>query len=236
MKRLSRRFKRHFNRPGRRVAIKSHRAWYWQALAAVLLVGIGYLLAYWHLTIGAKFSPTFHVSPVLTDEALLAKVVFAERQLQVQRAMQEGLAKELAGVQEESMKLKESVNFYQSILEENASGDRAKLNSFKLEKGKAANQYQYHLVLSQQGSHSKAIQGSLKLALEGTDATGTKVKMPLKNDQDNAAQIKINFRYYQRVDGSFTLPDGVTGEMVEASFLENGAKQPNISQKVGLPG
>ncbi|MCB5185655.1 hypothetical protein LG201_10630 [Methylobacillus gramineus] len=234
MKRISRRFKRHFNTPSRRVAVKLHRAWYWQALAAILLVGIGYLLAYWHLTVGGKFSPTF-VKPVLTDEVLLAKVVFAERQLQVQRAVQEGLAKELAAVQDESMKLKENVTFYQGILEESANGDRVRLNSFKLEKGKTADRYQYHVVLSQQGSHNKAIQGALKFVLEGTDEKGDQIKLVLKHEPAANAQANVNFRYYQRMDGSFTLPPNIAGQGVEVSFLENGAKQPYISQKVDLP-
>ncbi|MCB5191047.1 hypothetical protein LG198_09940 [Methylobacillus arboreus] len=230
MRRLSRRFKRHFNKPTKRVAIKSHRAWYWQVLAALILVSMGYALAYWHFTVGGKLSPPFVSKPELTDQELLAKVVFAERQLQVQQAAQENLARELASVQEESIKLKENVAFYQSILEENSGGDRVRMNQVKLEKGKSPAEYDYHLVLSQQGAHSKSVQGDVKFALHGSNQEGQEFIIPLKVEQ-----AKVNFRYYQRLSGSFSLPQDVVVEAIEVSFLESGAKQPNISQKVDLP-
>lgn len=235
MKRLSRRFKRHFNKPSKRVAIKSHRAWYWQVIAALIMIAVGYLLAYWQLTIAERLHPSVLAKPVLSDKALLGKVVFAERQLQVQKAAQDNLARELTAVQEESIKLKENVAFYQSILEEGASTDRVRLNRVQLEKTEQPGRYHYLVVLSQQGSHSKPVSGGLQFKLQAVDAQGQSISVPLKLTADNAAQAAVKFRYYQRLEGSFVLPDGLTAEAVEVSFLENGSKQPNISQQVKLP-
>lgn len=235
MKRLSRRFKRHFNKPSKRVAIKSHRAWYWQAIAALILIALGYLLAYWQLTVAEGLHPPVVARPVLSDRELLGKVVFAERQLQVQKAAQENLARELAVVQEESIKLKENVAFYQSILEESAGSDRVRLNRVQIDKTEQTGRYRYLVVLSQQGSHSKPVAGNLQFKLLGVDGEGKPSSVPLKLAPDNAAQAAVKFRYYQRLEGGFALPEGLTAEAVEVSFLENGSKQPNISQQVKLP-
>lgn len=236
MKRLSRRFKRHFNKPSKRVAIKSHRAWYWQVIAALVLMAIGYVLAYWQLSVAEKLHPPMSLpKPLVSDRELLGKVVFAERQLQVQKAVQDNLARELAVVQEESMKLKENVAFYQSILEEGAGTDRVRLNRVQLDKTDQPGRYRYLVVLSQQGSHSKPVAGGLQFKLQTIDAQGKTSSVPLKLEADNAAQATVKFRYYQRLEGSFLLPEGLVAETVEVSFLENGSKQPNISQQVKLP-
>lgn len=235
MKRLSRRFKRHFNKPSKRVAIKSHRAWYWQVIAALILIALGYLLAYWQLTVAERLHPPMVAKPVVSDRELLGKVVFAERQLQVQKAAQDNLARELAVVQEESIKLKENVAFYQSILEEGSGSDRVRLNRVQLEKTDQPGRYHYLVVLSQQGSHSKPVAGSLQFKLQSVDMQGKAISVPLKLEPDNAAQAAVKFRYYQRLEGSFALPDGITAETLEISFLENGSKQPNITQQVKLP-
>lgn len=235
MKRLSRRVKRHFNMPNRRVAIKSHRAWYWQVVAALILVALGYALAFWQLTmVGHVLNPSIVMKPAsqpaLKNQELLAKVVFAERQLQVQKAAQENLASELATVQEESIKLKESLAFYQSILEEIPGGDQVRLSQLKVEKGKQPGQYNYGLVLSQQGTHSKSVQGSIQLILHGSKSGGQQqVALPLKS------QTKVNFRYYQRLDGSFNVPEDMNAEAIEIGFVASGTKQPAVSQRIDLP-
>jgi len=57
------------------------------------------------------------------------------------------------------------------------------------------------------------------------------VKLPVPD----AAGTTINFKYYQRIDGSFTVPADSMGQSVEASFFEARATQPKLSQKVDLP-
>lgn len=235
MKPVSRRLKRHYGVTAKRVAVRSQRPWYWRLLIAGLLILLGYFIGYWHLAGGDFGSLTNNVLRLVQENrALQAKIVHSERQLQVERAAQSNLAKELASMQDEDMRLKEDVAFYKSILNENTGAGELKMHSFKLSKGAQANQFNYHIFLVRSGRRDKIVRGSLKLALSATQA-GKSVMLPLGDGVSAGQEIKINFKYYQRVEGSFTLPNDIVGHAVHASFTGIGANQPRISQRVDLP-
>lgn len=235
MRRVSRRLRRHFGATARHVAIRSQRPWFWRPLLAGLLIFFGYLIAYWQLA-GGEFGNLRTGLERLIDEnrALQAKLVYGERQLQVERAAQDNLTLELARLQDEGMRLKEDLEFYRNILNETPGPSEVKLQSFKLAKSKQAGEYEYHLMIVQSGRSNKTVQGNVKLMLNGTK-DGQAITMPVNLDTAASQAMKINFKYYQRLDGSFTVPEGMTVETVEASFIEIGASQPKISQTVDLP-
>lgn len=209
--------------------------WYWGAFFVSALILLGYLAGYWQYAAGDMNALINEVkSLTMENQSLQAKIVHHERQLQVEQAAQSNLAKELATLQAEDMRIKEDVEFYKSILKVTpGSIGELKLHSFKLTKGSAANQYNYNILLMQSGKHDKLIQGQLNLVLSGMRG-GQAVILPI-GETPEAAGIKINFKYYQRVEGSFTVPDDVTGQALEARFVAAGATQPNITKKVDLP-
>lgn len=199
------------------------------------LVMLGYVVGFWQYAAGDLNTLTSHVQRLtLENQSLQARIVHQERQLQVEQAAQANLAKELALLQEEDMRIKEDIEFYKSILKvtPGAAGE-LKLHSFKLTRGSLANQYNYNILLMQSGKHDKLIQGQLNLVLSGTRG-GQSVALPVDGG-DGAEGIKINFKYYQRVEGSFVIPDDVAGQALEASFLQTGANQPHITKRMDLP-
>lgn len=229
-----RRVKHHFGPTARQVAVRPQLPWYWSAFWVIALVLLGYLAGYGQFAAGDLNSLSDKVE-MLTQEnqSLQAKIVHNERQLQVERAAQDNLAKELAALQEEDMRIKEDIEFYKSILKVTPGAGELKLHSFKLTKGTAPNQYTYNILLMQSGKHDKLVQGHLNLILGGTRA-GEPVTVPV--DGAPATQgIKINFKYYQRVEGSFTIPEDITGQTLEASFVATGATRPYITKKMDLP-
>jgi hypothetical protein len=232
---VSRRFKRHFGATSRRVAIRSQRPWFWRPLLACVLVFFGYLIAYWQLA-GGEFGNLRGSLERMIEEnrALQAKLVHGERQMQVERAAQDNLTLELAKLQDEGMRLKEDIEFYRNILNETPGPSEVKIQSFRLAKGKLAGEYEYHLMIVQSGRSNKTIQGNVKLTLLGIQ-DGQPVSIPVNLDAAASQAMKINFKYYQRLDGGFSVPQGMNAEAVEASFIEIGASQPKISQKVDLP-
>ncbi|ABE48329.1 hypothetical protein Mfla_0058 [Methylobacillus flagellatus KT] len=233
MKRISRRVKRHFHKPTKPVTVKSYRAWYWQLLGIIGLIVIGYALAYWKLNATGTLALTLERQP--TRKELMNRAVQAERQLQVQRVAQEKLTHDYAQAQDELMKLKEDLAFYKSMHNSGAALQGVKLTRLFVEKGKESGHYQYHLVLSQQSDAGRSVQGNLSFILQGRNQQGQVVRVPLLLQPANNTHAKVNFRYHQRLDGSFTLPGGIKVEEVELIFLETGATQPNIRQRVELP-
>lgn len=202
----------------------------------LVLVLLGYVFGYWQFAAGDLNTLNSRVHQLtLENQSLQARIVHHERQLQVEQAAQSNLAKELATLQAEDMRIKEDVEFYKSILKvtPGSSVGELKLHSFRLTKGAAANQYNYNILLMQSGKHDKLIQGQLTLVLNGLRGAA-QVSLPV-GEAPTAEGIKINFKYYQRVEGSFTVPEDVTGQALEARFVAAGASQPNIIKKVDLP-
>ena len=235
MRRQLRRMKRPFGAAASTVAVRPAVPWYWRVAMVLLLVFVGYILSYWQFVMGGFASPANKLQQLEQEnQSLQAKAVYSERQLQVEHAAQISLAKELVALQDEGMQLKEDVAFYKSILAEGDSTGVLKFHSFKLAKGAQADQFEYHILLVQSGRHDKTVQGNLKLNLSGLQ-NGKPVTVAVGANNGPPA-LKVNFKYYQRLDGSFTLPKGVTGQTLEVDFLEMGSNQPKISEAVNLPG
>lgn len=235
MRKVTRRLRGHFGATAKKVTVRSKQPWYWQWFVAILLILFGYLAGYWQFTGGDYIGLIRSVNNLLKDnQQLEVKTVYRERQLQVERAAQKSLADELSLLQGENMELKEEVAFYRGILNEGAVTGELKLHSFKLNKGKLPEQYEYHVLLIQSGRHDRAVQGSLDLKLTALQ-NGVPVTLSLSDGFKTIEPIKVNFKYYQRIAGNFVLPSDVDKPSVTLSLTGNGLKSPRIKQQLDLP-
>ena len=227
MKKLLRTLRRHFGITAQHVAVRSELPWYWKSVVWLILLGVGYGIGYLQFADADARSLASTISRLdQENHALQARLVHAERQTQVDRAAQANLAKEMTLLQDEDMRLKEEIAFYKSILAENSSSGVAKLHSVKLSKGTRSGDYQYRILLVQSGRHDKNVQGNLRLSINGKQLAET--VGPEKG-------IKINFKYYQRIEGSFTLADDLSGKVLQVQFFETGNSQPKLTQNISLP-
>jgi uncharacterized protein HemX len=122
MKPVRRKIRRHFGLTAKQVAVRSKRPWYFQVLLAVLFIALGFGSAYWiflggeNKTIRQKYEQI-----LLENKALQTKLVGAQRELQIELATNNNLAKELTTVQDESIKIKEDLFFYKNMLNDKKS-------------------------------------------------------------------------------------------------------------------
>ncbi len=117
MKPVRRNIRRHFGLTAKQVAVRSQRPWYFQALLALLFMLLGFGLAYWMLHDGESLSIREQLKQsVIANKELEAKLVGAQRELQVELATNNNLAKELSSVQDENIKTKQDLFFYKNML------------------------------------------------------------------------------------------------------------------------
>ena len=117
MQPVRRRVRRHFGLTAKNVAVRSHRPWYFQTILVLLFVALGYGMAYWML-------PRDDIETVrenlkqktLEYKEIEAKLVSAQRELQVELATKNNLAKELESVQADNLKAKADLFFYKNML------------------------------------------------------------------------------------------------------------------------
>ena len=118
MKPVRRKIRRHFGLTAKQVAVRSKRPWYFQASLAVLFVTIGFASAYWIFQGGENKSIRQQSDQVVLENKLLqTRLVGAQRELQIELATNNNLAKELASVQDENIKIKEDLFFYKNMLD-----------------------------------------------------------------------------------------------------------------------
>jgi hypothetical protein len=234
MRSVKRKLRRHFGATAHRVAVRAHLAWYWLPLTALVALILGYGAAYFQFA-GSQIRG-IHQKLADVDahnQAMQFKLVQAERQLQVERAAQANLSRELDSVQIESMRLKEDIAFYQNIFNERKAAREIHVHTFKVNKAPGNGDYDYHILLMQAGNHDKVVDGSLTLTLYGTPVGGEPQAITIQGSPN--LKQNLSFKYYQQVDGKFSVPTNVKSGYLLLEFVENGAARANISEKVEIP-
>lgn len=117
MRKIERRVRRHYGHTAKRVAVRSHRPWYFRIIMALLCAVIGFGLAFLLLRSDDYETVNDNLkAETLENQALEAKLIQAQRELQIELATNNNLAKELASVQDENLKVKEDLFFYKKML------------------------------------------------------------------------------------------------------------------------
>lgn len=234
MRRIARLMHRYFGPAAPHVAVRAEQPWYWRLLLVAGLLAMGYLLAYWRYAGGRDGQLREQVSQLEQENrSLRTQAIHVGRQQQVNNVAQSDLAKDLTVLQEENVRFKEDLTFYKSILEESTGVAVVKLHSLKVTRGGRAGEYQYRLLLIQSGKHDKNVQGSVQLAIIGTQSgmPFTQVVMGGKLPQQGG---KVNFKYYQPLEGSFVVPAGISAASLQAKFFQTGSAEPKLTQLVSL--
>lgn len=234
MKYAIRRLRRYFGMASRSVAVRTALPWYGLLGWRVGLVLLGYLIGYMQYSSGDVARLREQINKLaLENRNMRTQSIHMESQRQVNQIVQGDLAKELALLQEENGKLKEDVGFYKNILEDRSSVEALKLHSFKVNKSARMGIYNFRLLLTQSGRHDKNVQCSLQLFLIGTQE-GKSVALPVDIGA-GARDLKINFKYYQSVEGSFSVPQGASINSVLAKVYMSGSAEPRLTQSAALP-
>ncbi|OYY49411.1 MAG: hypothetical protein B7X95_00865 [Methylophilaceae bacterium 17-44-8] len=117
MKPIRRKFRSNFGLTAKQVAVRSRRPWYFQGILAFLFMCLGSALAFLVLHDGEQNAIRLRLQQTtLENKDLQTKLIEAQRELQVELATNNNLAKELATVQDERLKVKEELVFYKNML------------------------------------------------------------------------------------------------------------------------
>lgn len=234
MRRITRFIKRCFGPTATHVAVRAEIPLYWRIFWTISLMALGYSASYWRYAGGDAAALRETLSKLEQEnKALHTHAIHVERQQQITTVAQSDLTKDLATLQEENVHLKEDVVFYKSILEDSDGDAVIKLHSFKVSQGERSGEYQYRLLLVQSGKHDKNVQGNLQLTVIGTK-DGKSIMQQVMGDKNSQRNGKVNFKYYQPIEGSFVVPAQIAPQSLEAKFFQNGSNEPKLTQTVVL--
>lgn len=246
--RLRRSLKRRFSIAASPLAVRRHVAWYWRLPLLVALVGGGMVLSWWFYDAGMRFAGFERGSTVDELQRLREKVTQlegenaglqslaaqSERKLQIEQATQNDLAKTVKTLQDENAQLKEDLGFFRNLMSTEKSAAGLSVYRFKVENSVLPGEYRYRMLLLQGGQREREFQGKIQLLINVVqDGKKQVLAFPAAGAAETQA-YHVNFKFYQRLEGTFRVEAGVQVKSVQVRVYENGAAQPRLMQTVNL--
>ena len=153
-----------------------------------------------------------------------------ERQSQIERAAYADLAKQMKALAGENATLKEDLAFFQTLMPSGGKEGGVAINRFLVQNDALPGEYRYRLLLTQTGQRSKDFQGSLQFVVN-LQQDNKKVVMTLPAEDDKEGKdFKLNFRFYQRIEGRFRVAPNMMVKSVQVRVFENGSNEPKLTQ------
>ena len=238
-------FRRSFGISAPRMAVRPDVPWYWRALIGAALIAL-LVVAVWlvwgasGIARGPAASDLSELRSRLEQQdielaALRAHAAQHDRQVQIENATTADLAKQVKALTFENAKLKEDLAFFQSLMSTAAAREGAiTVNRFRLQPEAVAGEYRYQMLLVQSGQRVKEFQGRLQFVLD-VQHDGRKLVLVLPPEADREVRdYQLNFKFFQRVEGTFKLTPGSVLRGMQVRVFENGARTPKLTQNLSV--
>ena len=131
------------------------------------------------------------------------------------------LAAQVQALTTENNKLKEDLAFFENLIPAASSAEGVRIGAFKAD---ASNhlQIQYRVLAMQGGKNVQDFVGQLQFVATALQ-NGKTVTLTLPDPKsDEAAKMKLSFKYYQRMEGTLTIPEGTVIKSLQARILDKG--------------
>ncbi len=249
MAQFLRALQRKFGISAPRVAVRAHVPWYWRWLGYVALgaavVGIGWTTYDYGMELaGFRQSEAARAHAKLkegirqreTENAVLrSQVTAAERQMQIEHAAFGDVSKQVKSLTEENAALREDLAFFQSLMTVGGGTEGAlSVNRFRVQPEALPGEYRYRLLLVQTGQRVKEFQGKLQFVLNLQQGDRKFVlTLPAEGEKD-AKEYQVNFKFFQRVEGTFKVAPEAVVKSLQIRVFENGSIAPKLLQTVSV--
>ena len=248
MAQLLRSLQRKFGITASRVTVQAHFPWYWRWLGYIavgaLIVGVGWTTYDFGMEFaGFRQSEAARAQAKLKEELKLraaesaelrAQVTAAERQMQIEKATYGDLARQVKSLTEENAALREDLAFFQSLMTMGGKDGALSVNRFRVQPETLPGEYRYRLLLVQTGQRVKEFTGTLQFVLN-LEQGERKVVLTLPAESERGAkEYQLNFKFFQRVEGTFKVAPGAVVKSLQVRVFENGSVAPKLSQTVSV--
>lgn len=242
---LLRTLKQRFGISAPRVAVRAQLAWYWRWLAilavAALAAGVGSLTFHPGSVLSGFLSPDTGQSLDRLNEAMVlqqqemaqlhGRAAAAERQLAIERATYEDLARQIKALTEQNAALKEDLAFFQTLMPGGGGATGVMIDRFRLQKDMPG-EYRYRLFLVRTGQREKNFEGRLQLVVNLVEnEQTTALTMPAEGERD-AREYQLNFKFFQRIEGTFKINPNAVVKSLQVRVYEHGSKTPKLAHTV----
>jgi hypothetical protein len=244
---LGRRLRQTFGISAPRMAVRTHLSWRWRLPALFALMALIAGMWWWGFDLG-QFLGGFDRGAVAEKQARLetetkavrdenaqlrAKLTEMESDLNVTRGAQATLSRQALDLQSENTQMKEELAFLRKLFSDTGKPGTFAIQRLSAEKDREG-VYRFSMLVVRGGNPGDEFSGQLTL-LANVAAGGHSSTLTLPDDQpDTAAALKLKFKYYQRIEGTFHVPPGAQLKSLQARVVEPGQAAPKATRSLNL--
>ncbi len=247
MRGIARRLRSNFGIRSARMSIRSQMAWYWRYLLNILLMVVVAGVVWWlvensYRITGFNREETRQQLGTLTEQNRVLKrdlevakgsLIERDRQLQIDGASQGELARNVAQLQEENAALKEDLAFLRKMMSSGATPEGLGVSDLKVEQEGKSSEYRYRMLLTQGGQRKQDFKGRLQVVARAQQGGAINTfTFPEAAVEETVGTVE--FRFYQKVEGRFRLPDDATLKSVEVRVLAMPGGQVKLSRTLNF--
>jgi hypothetical protein len=218
-------------------------------LVVIVLVLAGLWLANWVYDTGMRLAGfekqqataalqelTGRVGELERERAeLRAENARVKQQIEIEQVTQKKLTQSLKALQDENATLREDTAFFRNLLSPAQGAAGVNIYHVKVEPNDVVSgEYRYRLLLLKAGSREQEFSGTVQLLVSGVQGGRPATLSVLDGKAGKGNGLPLTFKYYQRLEGSFRLPEGMTPKSVQVRVYEPGAAQPKWTRTANL--
>jgi hypothetical protein len=229
-----------------RVAVRAQIPWYARWLGIVLLATVAGAAALWVFDAGLKFAG-YDLRESAQERTALKRELDSSRtelerlraianasdsKLSIERTAQQNLAQQVRALEADNAKLREETAIFESMLSgDGRNGNLVSIGRFKVEPMQGG-EYRYRLLVLVSGLRKGDYRGQydllVRLTREGRNAMMT---LP-ENSGSSAAGFGLEFKHFQRVEGTFKVPPAARVDSVQVRIYDAGSTQVRATETV----
>jgi hypothetical protein len=244
---VGRKLRQTFGISAARMAVRIEHSWRLKIPLALILLGLVAGMWWWGFDFG-QFLGGFNRGEMAQTRARLeaelvqlrednAKLRVRSTELESDLAMARGaqntLSRQTLDLQSENTQIKEELAFLQQLFSD--SGKQGAISIQRLSAERASDDlYRYSLLIVRGGKPTDEFAGRLTMEANLVDKNGPlTIELP-EAQPDLASALELKFKYYQRVEGTISVPPGSQLKSLQAKVLEQGQTNPKATRSLNL--
>lgn len=229
------------------MTIRSHQAWYWRWLVNILMMAAVAAIVWWlvensyRITGFDREEAKQQIASLGEENARLKRdleasrgtVAVLERQVAIDKSAQTELARNVTQLQDENATLKEDLGFLRNIMSSGTTPEGLGIANLKVEQDGQPNEFRYRMLLTQGGQRKQDFKGKIQL-LARVAHQGALATLTFPDPSSGDAVGGVEFRFYQKIDGRFRIPEGAVLKGYEVRVIAIPGGQVKLSRSVNI--
>jgi hypothetical protein len=246
--RLMSNLRRRFGVAAPKLSVRTH--WSWKVKASVAtaaLVAFGWL--YYSGFDAGRIIAGFNVGKVEEErKRMIAELAILREEnerfkkeridlvnsSQMAEGAKDVLSKQLRTLQDENTRLKEETSFFEKLLGSSTAGKNGLAVQRLQAERETAESYRFRALVVQ-GTNDSQFKGRMQIVAQLVGANDKRITINLPEEQaDLQPTLALDFKAYQRVEGTFKVPANTQLKTLNVRVLQTGAKEPKAQQSLQL--